>query len=160
MELFLNGKSLGRRKKELVSRLVWENVSFEKGILEAVGFDENGRETLRTRNITPGNADSIAVKIDIEKRENHKGFYAFIEVFMTDENKTVLETAEDELTFDICNGTLIGVDNGDSCSLLPFKRNYVKLHRGHAMITAVFEENGKIRLSNGALNAEYMITSC
>ena len=157
VELFLNGRSLGRRKKDIISRLVWENVIFEPGVLEAVGFDENGREIARTKNTTPGKAADIGVKIDIENREGKPGFYAFIEVFMTDKDGVIIEKAEDGLVFDIQNGTLIGVDNGDSCCLLPFKRTHVKLHRGRAMITARFETEGKIEITTGTLQKAFTI---
>ena len=152
VELILNGRSLGRRRKDIISRLVWKDVVFEKGILEAVGFDENGSEIARTKNITPLIPANIGCKIDIEKRTDKSGFYAFAEVFMTDKNGVVIEKADDDLCFEIKNGTLIGVDNGDSCSLLPFKRSCVKLHRGRAVITAFFEENGSIEITNGKIS--------
>lgn len=152
VELFLNGRTLGRKKKGIISRLVWKDVIFEKGVIEAVGFDECGNEIARARNTTPGIPSCIGAKIDIEKCEDRAGFYAFVEVFITDEDGTVLEKACDELTFEVKNGSIVGVDNGDSCSLLPFVRNYTKLHRGRAMITAYFEQAGQISISVGKLN--------
>ena len=76
---------------------------------------------------------------------------------MTDKNGVIIEKAEDGLVFDIQNGTLIGVDNGDSCCLLPFKRTHVKLHRGRAMITARFETEGKIEITTGTLQKAFTI---
>ena len=154
VELFLNGRTLGRKRKEIVSRLVWGDVFFEKGVLEAVGFDEQGKEIARTKNKTPGTVSDIGAKIDIEKCEDKAGFYAFVEVFTTDKDGVILEKAENELAFEVENGSIIGVDNGDSCSLLPFLRNYTKLHRGRAMITAYFEKSGKISISSGKLKKE------
>ena len=158
VELFLNGKSLGKRKKELISRLVWENISFEKGTLTAVGYDENGKETIRSTNITPDKAAAVSAKIDVMKRENQTGFYAFAEIFMTDENGTIIEDSEEEIIFDVRNGTIIGVDNGDSCSLQSFKRHCFKLHRGRAMITASFENEAEFRLTNGEICAKFPVS--
>ena len=158
VELFLNGRSLGRRKKELISRLIWKDVRFEKGTLEAAGFDENGTETIRVKHVTPDEPADIGTKIEIEKRENQKGFYAFIEVFMTDKNGNSIDRSEENLTFDIENGKLVGTDNGDSCSLLPFKRSYTKLHRGKAMITVSFDRQASINISNGKITKTFALT--
>ena len=159
VELFLNGKSLGRRKKPRAgSRFVWESVPFEKGILEAVGFDAHGHEAARARRETPDEPCRIAVKVEKEYRGARKGFYAFIELFMTDSAGRIVEKADDLFRFSLKNGTLVGVDNGDSCSLLPFKRNFVSLHNGHAMILALFgEEGGSVSLETGTLRETFEV---
>ena len=44
VELFLNGKSLGRGEQKYRFLYTFDRVAFEPGKLEAVGYDENGKE--------------------------------------------------------------------------------------------------------------------
>lgn len=63
-ELFVNGRSLGRREKSRFGYLCWEAVPYEPGRLEAVGDDGAARDIV----VTPGNA--CDVKLNIEHAEN------------------------------------------------------------------------------------------
>lgn len=47
VELFLNGKSLGRGEQKYRFLYTFDRVAFEPGKLEAVGYDENGKECCR-----------------------------------------------------------------------------------------------------------------
>ena len=149
VELFLNGNSLGRRETAKDSpRLVWKDVPFEAGTLEAVGYDAEGREVARASRVTAGKPCSIGIHYDKVPCETG-GFYVFAELFVKDEQGNVVETADTELLFSLVNGTLIGVDNGDARCLLPFKRDVVKLYNGHAMLTAWFAAEGSLSVSGG-----------
>lgn len=64
-ELFVNGRSLGKREKTRFGYLCWEAVPYEPGRLEAVGDDEAARDIAAT----PGNA--CDVKLYIEHAENN-----------------------------------------------------------------------------------------
>lgn len=159
VELFLNGRSLGRRKKELISRLVWEEIPFEKGGLTAIGYNEEGKEIQRTSRITPGKFVSIGCRLETEKKEGGRGFYAFMELFAKDEKGNPINDSSEELSFTLQNGKLLGVDNGDSASLLPFLRDYVKLYHGRAVVTAFMEGRGDLTVSSGNIREKFIINS-
>ena len=114
----------------------------EAGKLEAVGYDADHREIARSCRITAGEPASIGCRI--EREPSACGSYIFAELFLTDAQGNEIDTAGEELEIEISGGTLIGVDNGDARSLLPFKRSFVNLYNGRAMATAYFEKGGTV----------------
>ncbi|MBP5640743.1 MAG: DUF4982 domain-containing protein [Victivallales bacterium] len=134
-ELFLNGKSLGLKECAKDSpRLVWKGIPFTAGTLEAIGYDTERRETARATRNTAGTPHAIGIRFERETCDTG-GEFVFAELFLEDEHGNIVETSDAELTFALNGGTLIGVDNGDTRCLLPFKRSRVKLFNGHAMLT-------------------------
>lgn len=116
VELFLNKKSLGRKKVEKNGHVEWK-VPYAPGTLEAVGFKE-GRKALNALVKTTGKPTDIKLvshknMLNV-KREN----IAVITVSAHDKNKTAVHTADNEITFNIRGpGKIIGVGNGDPTSL-------------------------------------------
>ena len=151
-ELFLNNRSLGVRRGGY--RLVWEDVPFEPGKLEAVGYDADGREAARTCRVTAGVPAAIGIRAETEPGTDG-GRFVFAELFLTDAAGNVVETADTELELGIVGGELLGVDNGDARSLLPFRRKHVKLYHGHAVAAAFFRDGGILRVRGGGMRAEY-----
>ena len=153
VELFLNGRSLGRRTREKnMPRLVWKDVAFEPGTLEAVGYDGDNQETARARRVTAGTPKAIGIRCEKEPCADG-GAFVFAELFLTDGQGNGIETADEELTIKVDGGTLIGVDNGDARCLLPFKRSTIRLYNGHAMVTAWFAAGGALSVTGGGLSA-------
>ena len=156
-ELFLNGKSLGMlRTKPDAPRLVWDKVPFVPGKLEAVGYDSEHREIVRSCRVTADEPAAIGCRIEQEPCIRG-GKYVFAELFLTDAQGNEIDTAGTELEIEISGGTLIGVDNGDARSLLPFKRRFVSLYNGHAMVTAHFGPGGTITICCAELSAQLRI---
>ena len=135
-ELFLNGRSLGRRRKgERVAlpptmtndhfkalgryRLVWIEVPYEPGELKAVAY-RNGRaigeKTLRT-------AGAVAeLRLSVEplagKDENE---LVWIHAEAHDAAGVRVPNAADEVAFSVEGpGRILGVGNGDACEQVPF----------------------------------------
>ena len=133
-ELFLNGRSLGRRERNASPRLVWNDIAFQPGVLEAVAYDATGKETARTRRVTAGPPSAIGIVCETE-RIPRKGVMIFAECFLADASGNRIEDSDAELKLKVTGGKLLGVDNGDSRSTLPFQRKTVKLFHGHAMLT-------------------------
>ena len=151
-ELFLNNRSLGVRRGGY--RLVWEDVPFEPGKLEAVGYDAEGREAARACRVTAGLPAAIRISAETEPGTDG-GHFVFAELFLTDAAGNVVETADTELELGVTDGELLGTDNGDARSLLPFRRKSVKLYHGHAMSAAFFRDGGILRVRGGGMRAEY-----
>ena len=72
VELFLNGKSLGKGKQSSRYLFSFENVTFEAGQLEAIGYGSDGLEQSRHSIETAGEAN----RIQITTIENPQGFKA------------------------------------------------------------------------------------
>ncbi|MBE8724227.1 beta-galactosidase GalA [Flavobacterium hungaricum] len=113
VELFLNKKSLGKKKMEQNGHLEWK-VKYEAGTLEAIGF-KNGKKVLVETKKTTGNPESIKLSLDKENQPNSK--VSVITVEVTDKKGLHVPTADNEITFDIKGGKILGVGNGNPTSL-------------------------------------------
>lgn len=111
--LFLNKKSLGKKKMEQYGHLEWK-VKYEPGTLEAIGY-KNGKKILIDVQKTTGNAENI--KLSVDKENPSSGNVTVITVEVTDKKALHVPTANDEITFSIKGGRILGVGNGDPTSL-------------------------------------------
>lgn len=140
-ELFLNGKSLGRKSKNPKSansierfRLMWNDVVYESGELKAVAWKEGeiiGEQTVRTAGpphqirLTPDRTVIATGGDDLS--------YILIEALDREGNPCPLADNEIELTLS-GPGTIAGVGNGNPQSLAPMQDNRVTLFYGKAML--------------------------
>jgi beta-galactosidase len=113
VELFLNKKSLGKKKMEQNGHLEWK-VKYEPGTLEAIGF-KNGKKVLTEVQKTTGNPEIIKLSVDKENLPNSKVVVVTAEI--TDKKGLHVPTANDEIAFSIKGGKILGVGNGDPTSL-------------------------------------------
>lgn len=63
VELFLNGKSLGEGEKDYNFLFTFKDVKFQAGKLEAIGYDETGKECCRTALQTAGKPEQIKLSL-------------------------------------------------------------------------------------------------
>lgn len=113
VELFLNKKSLGKKKMEQNGHLEWK-VKYEAGTLEAIGF-KNGKKILTEIQKTTGNPEKIKLSVDKENLLNSNVVVVTTEII--DKNGLHVPTANDEITFSIQGGKILGVGNGNPTSL-------------------------------------------
>ena len=113
VELFLNKKSLGKKKMEQYGHLEWK-VNYTPGTLEAIGY-KNGKKIVTDIQKTTGNAENIKLSVDAENPLNANVSVITVEVL--DKKGLHIPTANDEITFDIKGGKILGVGNGDPTSL-------------------------------------------
>ncbi|TDP03361.1 beta-galactosidase GalA [Flavobacterium sp. 245] len=113
VELFLNKKSLGKKKMELNSHLEWK-VNYIPGTLEAIGY-KNGKKVLTETQKTTGKAENIKLSVDRENLPNSKVTVVTVEV--TDKKGLHVPTSNDEISFSIKGGKILGVGNGNPTSL-------------------------------------------
>jgi beta-galactosidase len=119
VELFLNGKSLGKKKMQVNSHLEW-NVPYSPGKLSAVGY-KNGKRVLQAERVTTGSADKIKLTPHKNKLSGSTDV-AVITVEVTDNKGRHVPTASNEIQFTIKGpGKIIGVGNGNPTSLEPDK---------------------------------------
>jgi beta-galactosidase len=133
VELFLNGKSLGVKKKMGDDLHIMWRVKYEPGTLKAVSR-KDGKVVLTREIHTAGPAAKIELIAD---RKNIKGDgkdLSFITVRILDKDGNVVPDAANLVNFKVNGpGFIAGVDNGDEVSHDPFKANYRKAFNGLAL---------------------------
>ncbi len=147
VELYLNGKSMGKRSKENDDLHVMWKVNFEPGTLKAVSR-KNGKEILIREVRTAGAPAKIELIADRNNIKADGKDLSFITVKVLDAAGNVVPNAENLIDFEVeGNGFIAGVDNGFQASLEPFKAYYRKAFHGLCLaILQSTEQTGTIRL--------------
>lgn len=144
-ELFVNGKSQGRVKKNREGRLDryrlrWNDVKYEPGEIRVVAYDADGNkigEDVRRTAGTPAQLVLTAEYADGERKTlaADGDDMAFVTVSLADKDGNFCPTADDELTFEVTGaGTYQAACNGDATSLEPFTEPQMKLFAGQLVI--------------------------
>jgi len=141
VELSLNNKSLGVRKKTGEDLHVKWTVPFEPGTLKAVSR-KNGKTVLTDERKTAGAPAKIILKADRNKIHADGKDLSFITATIVDKNGIVVPRADNEIHFKISGtGFIAGVDNGNETSHESFKGNEHAALNGLAL--AILQSNGK-----------------
>lgn len=149
-ELFLNGKSLGKKKKSQYQyRLRWDDVVYEPGEIHVVTY-RNGTEwatdTVRTTGAAAGyrlTADRADIAADGED-------LSFITVEVVDAKGDLVRDNYDPITFSISGpGEIVATDNGNPADLTPFPSLERKAFSGLALaiVKAKKGESGSFSLN-------------
>jgi len=135
VELFLNGTSLGtKRKPEPVSHLMWR-VAYTPGTLRAVSRKE-GRVWANAEVRTAGTPVRVALAPDRARLRANGDDLSFVTVTVQDRAGALVPTAEPLIRFRLSgrDARIVGVDNGDQTSHTSFKANQVRLFNGKALV--------------------------
>jgi beta-galactosidase len=133
VELFLNNRSMGRKKKQgdtlhLMWRLPWE-----AGTLRAVSY-RNGKPVMTTLVKTAGPAAGIELKADRSHIKADGNDLSFITVRIVDAAGNIVPDADNPVRFKTRGqGRLAGVDNGYEASLEPFQADRRKAYNGQCL---------------------------
>jgi beta-galactosidase len=112
VELFLNGRSQGRRKVEQLTHLAWD-VKYEPGIIEARGM-KDGKVVMTARRETTGAPATIQLTADRNEINADGEDIAIVRVAVLDSAGRPVPTADNLIKFKISgDGILLGVGNGD-----------------------------------------------
>ena len=155
-ELFVNGKSVGRRTKNPSAadaldryRLRWEDVVYEPGIVRVVAH-RNQKRLGETSVRTAGAPAKLRLTPDREKLRASGDDLAYVLVEALDANGTLAPLAMNPVSFRVSGpGAIAGVGNGDHHFPAEFDTNEVTLFYGKAMLIVRADEGkgGAIRLS-------------
>jgi beta-galactosidase len=133
VELFLNGKSLGVKKKEGDDLHVMWRLKFEPGTLKAVSR-KDGKVVLTREIHTAGKPAKIELIADRKNIKADGKDLSFITARILDKDGNVVPDANNLVNFKINgNAFIAGVDNGDPVSHDPFKANERKAFNGLAL---------------------------
>ncbi len=120
-ELFLNGRSLGRKVKQPKTyRFRWDDVVYEPGELKVVTY-KNGREWAIDAKQTAGEPAGLVAQADRSTISADGVDLSFITVTVVDENGLTAPRADNNIQFTVEGpGEIVATDNGDPRSFVPF----------------------------------------
>ena len=184
-ELFVNGKSQGRVRKDKSSRLDryrlrWNNVKYEPGEIRVVTYNQYGDKVGEDVKRTAGEPTQMKFSVETPDHEpiacmvegctdehnvllNADGNdLAFITVSLLDKDGNECPLADDELTFEVKGaGTFKAACNGDATSLDSFTQPHMRLFSGKLVIVVQSKaQKGDIILTvkDGKRNMEKSLT--
>lgn len=148
VELFINEKSLGIKKKENDDLHVMWRVPFEAGTLKAVSR-KNGKVVLEKKLKTAGEAAAFQLSTDRASISADGKDLAFITVDIVDNEGNFVPIASNQLNFSVeGEGKLVGVANGDPVNHESFKGNTHKALNGKCLVVVqATKKVGEIKLS-------------
>jgi len=141
VELFLNGKSLGAKKKTGDELHVMWRVPFEPGALKAVS-GKDGKMVLSKEIRTAAGPAKIELVPDRDLIHADGKDLSFVTVKILDKDGTLVPYADNRVQFSLSGpGFIAGVDNGYQASPEPFKADYRKAFKG--MCLAIIQSAGE-----------------
>jgi beta-galactosidase len=133
VELFLNGRSQGTKRKQGDDMRVFWRLAFEPGLLKAVSR-KNGRVVLSREVRTAETPAKIVLTPDRGAIKADGVDLSFVTVKVVDKNGTPVPLADNLIKFELAgSGAIVGVDNGNQISHESFKANQRKAFHGMAL---------------------------
>ena len=134
-ELFLNGKSLGRKKRGLFEyRLRWDSVRYEPGTLEVVAY-RNGAQWATDAVKTAGPPQQLEARPDRAVIRADGRDLAFVTVRVADASGVTAPRADNAIRFAVEGpGEIVATDNGDPTSFVPFSSHERRAFNGLCLV--------------------------
>ncbi len=183
-ELFINGVSQGRRKKDLSIgidssytetaqknferqkryRLMWMDTKYTPGTVKVVAYDKDGNIAAEKEIRTAGKPHHIELNADRNSLSADGKDMAFINVKVVDKNGNLCPDATNKIKFKVTGkGSYHAAANGDPASLESFQAPEMSLFHGQlTSIVRTSEEPGVITFtatSPGIKSATIKLTS-
>ena len=149
VELFLNGKSLGKKFKQPYEyRFRWDSVRYESGELKAIAY-KDGKKWAEKHVQTTGKPVKLKLIPDKTVLKSDGEDLIFVRVSVLDEEGNEVPTAEPLITSSVSGpGIIAATDNGDPTCLIPFHEPKRPAFNGLylAIVKARKGSKGKLRL--------------
>jgi beta-galactosidase len=139
-ELFLNGKSLGTRKKSNETlyeryRLMWHDVPYEPGTLRIVAYHSDGSPAMAKEVTTAGAPSCIVLRPDRREIRADGDDLCFITVGIVDDEGRLCPRASNAVAFTVQGpAEITAVGNGDATSTESFAANPYHVFNGQCML--------------------------
>lgn len=161
-EIFINGVSQGRRKKDLSVaidssytdearknferqkryRLMWMDTKYEPGSIKVIAYDENGNPAEEKEIHTAGKPYRIELYADRTELNANGEDLSFINIKVVDKDGNLCPDASNKITFKVNGaGSYHAAANGDPSSLESFQAN--KMSAFHGQLTAIVKSSEK-----------------
>lgn len=149
-ELFLNGKSLGRKKKsEYEYRLRWDEVLYQPGTLKVVSYKE-GKKWAESERKTTADASKIELTADRSVIAADGSDLSFVTVQVSDPDGLLVPRTHSSVSYSITGpGEIVAIGNGDPTNHESFQATTRKVFNGLALVVIRSKagESGTIRLT-------------
>lgn len=176
-ELFINGKSQGRRTKDLTVdldssgtkeamqalerckryRLMWMDTRYEPGTVKVVAYDENGKAVAEKEIVTAGKPHHIELSADRQTIKADGKDISFVTATVVDKNGNPCLNATNELSFQVKGaGTYRAVANGDPADITVFHSPRMKAFSGKLVVLVQSKESAgdiELKVSGKGLQA-------
>jgi beta-galactosidase len=161
-ELFLNGKSLGRKRKGPYEyRLRWDDVVYQPGTLKVVAY-KNGKKWATDEVKTADEPAALNIEPDRKTISADGKDLSFVTVTVIDKHGVSAPRADNRISFEISGpGEIVATDNGDPSDFEPFPSHDRKAFNGKCLviIRGKIGQPGKIRLTATADGLKTGVTS-
>jgi beta-galactosidase len=164
-ELFLNGRSLGRKQKgEFEYRLRWDDIRYEPGELKAIAYKKGEKwaeEVVQTTDV----AESLRLETDRKKIAADGNDLAFVTVKVTDRNGLLVPDAVNPVHFTLeGSGEIVATDNGNPADMTPFPSPTRNTFSGQCLVIVKGKagQSGKITIiatSPGLKESKFILES-
>ncbi len=143
VQLSLNGKSLGTKRIKKF-KATWR-VAYEPGTLEAVAYDETGRELARAQLVSATGSPHIEIVPEVQQPTPGQMVYVPIELIG---NNGVLESnADRELTVKVVGGELVGFGSAQPDPMGTYTAGSCRTWYGRALAVVRASSAGTLRIS-------------
>ncbi|WP_423126969.1 beta-galactosidase GalB [Gaoshiqia sp. Z1-71] len=135
-ELFLNGKSLGRKVKISGKdfRLVWDKVVYQPGELKVIAY-KNGKQWATDVVKTTGPAAKLNLAANSDEIASDGVDLSYITVKVQDKDGLTVPRSHPLIQFEIEGpGEIVATDNGDPTSFVPFQSHERDAFNGMALV--------------------------
>lgn len=139
-ELFLNGKSQGRIRKNPEERLDryrlrWNNVKYEPGEIKVIAYDEQGNRIGEDVRHTSGKPVQLVAQLETDGHKADGESLIYVRVSVNDKKGVPVPTCQDALTFSVKGEAKFeAACNGDATSLELFRQPGMKLFNGELVV--------------------------
>lgn len=153
-ELFLNGKSLGRKKKgKFEYRIKWDDVKYTPGELKVVAY-KNGKEWATETVKTTGEPARLALASDRAAIKADGKDLAFVTVRIADKEGLTVPRSSNLVKFSVSGpGEIVATDNGDATSFESFQLPQHKAFNGLALAIVRLKPGAKGKITVTAESA-------
>ncbi len=144
-ELFLNGKSMGRKKKNAGQdfRLIWDNVVYQAGELKVVAYKNEIQWATDIVKTTEA-ATKLSLSADRNSIIADGSDLAYITVKVQDINGLTVPRSHPLIKFSVeGDGEILATDNGDATSFIPFKSKERQAYNGLALVIVKAKRGSK-----------------
>lgn len=149
-ELFVNGRSQGRKKKVAGQdfRLQWDSIRYEPGTVKVVAY-KDGKEWAKSEIKTAGKAEKLQMEADRVTIDGEKSELVFVSVKVTDKKGTLVPQSDAMIDFSVEGaGEIVSTDNGNAIDFTSFQSHSRKAYNGMALVIVKAKkgEKGEIRI--------------
>lgn len=144
-ELFINGKSKGRKVKEQGKdfRLVWDSVRYEPGTVKVISY-KNGKRWSEAEVKTTGKAAALSLTTDKSEILSDGLELAFVTVAVQDNRKQTVPRSKPLIKFTVEGaGEIVSTDNGNPIDFTSFQSHERCAFNGLALVIVKAKKNVK-----------------